>query len=159
MSTCHHVRHHVHGDGHYRNGVRRLEAVPFDPLIGQPTRHSVSHLINQLAGFTSYFSSSHWEGRHGYLSLVLSDAEMRLVTGDASLDCSRLPLPARINARITDATFALLSYNYRRSTRWNGRNIHSKPFWMQLVSKPSSLLLMISMSRNSRKTKSNTKTK
>ena len=82
----------------------RLEAVPFDPLIGQPTWHSVRHLINQLAGFISHFSSSHWGGGHGYLSLVLSDSEMRLVTGDAALDCSCLPLPARINARITYAT-------------------------------------------------------
>ena len=82
----------------------QLEAVPFDPLIGQPTRHSVRQLIDELAGFTSHFSSSHWGGRHGYLSLVLFDAEMRLVTGDAALDCSRLPLPAHINTRITDAT-------------------------------------------------------
>ena len=82
----------------------KLEAVPFDPLIGQPTRHSVCHLIDQLAGFTSHFSSSHWGGHHGYLSLVLSNAEMRLVMGDAALDCARLPLPARINAQITDAT-------------------------------------------------------
>ena len=82
----------------------RLDAVPFDPLIGQPTRHSVRHLIDQLAGFTSHFSSSHWGGRHGYLTFVLSEAEMRLVTGDADLDCARLPLPARTNAQITDAT-------------------------------------------------------
>ena len=82
----------------------RLEAVPFDALIGEPTRHSVRHLIDQLASFTSHFSSSHWGGCHGYLSLVLSNAQMRLVMGDAALDCSRLPLPSRINTRITDAT-------------------------------------------------------
>ena len=44
------------------------------------------------------------EGRHGYLTLVLSEYEMRLVTGYAALDCARLPLPAHINAQITDAT-------------------------------------------------------
>ena len=82
----------------------KLEATPFDPIIGQSTRHSVRYLIDQLAGFTSHLSSSHWGGCHDYLTLVLSDSEMRLVTGDAALDCARLPLPARINAQITDAT-------------------------------------------------------
>ena len=98
----------------------RLEAVPFDPLIGQPTRHSVRHLIDQLAGFTSHFSSPHWGGRHGYLTLVISDAEMRPVMGDAALDCERLPLPERINAQITDATVgrALLQLQEEHKVEW-----------------------------------------
>ena len=137
----------------------RLKAVPFDPLIGQPTRHSVRHLIDQIAGFTIHFSSSHWWRRHGCLTLMLSDAEMRLVTGDAALYCARLPLLARINAQITDATVgrALLHLQEEHNVVWQGTL--SKPFWMQLASNPSSPRLTTSMSRNSLKTTSDTKTK
>ena len=45
---------------------------------------------------------------------------MRLVTGDAALDCSRLPLPARINTRITDDTVgrALLQLQEEHKVEW-----------------------------------------
>ena len=101
----HHVRPHAHCDSHNRNGARTNRSRPFRPTYRSthPALRSSSHrptcrlhkpfLFLPLGG-----------GRHGYLTLVLSDAEMRLVTGDATLDCARLPLPARINARITDAT-------------------------------------------------------
>ena len=98
----------------------QLNAVPFGPLIGQPNRHYVRHIIDQLTGFTSHFSSSHWWGRHGYLTFVLSEAEMRLVTGDATLDYARLPLTARINVKITDATVcrALLQLQEEHKVVW-----------------------------------------
>ena len=45
---------------------------------------------------------------------------MRLVTGDAALDCARLPLPARINTQITDATIgrALLQLQEEHKLEW-----------------------------------------
>ena len=45
---------------------------------------------------------------------------MRLVIGDAALDCARLPLPARINAQITDATVgrALLQLQEEHKVEW-----------------------------------------
>ena len=45
---------------------------------------------------------------------------MRLVTGDAALDCSRLPLLARIKTRITDATVgrALLQLQEEHKVEW-----------------------------------------
>ena len=51
---------------------------------------------------------------------MLSDAEMRLVTGDAALDCARLPLPSRINAQIMDATVgcALLQLQEEQKVEW-----------------------------------------
>ena len=45
---------------------------------------------------------------------------MRLVTGDAALDCARLPLPACINAQIIDATVgrALLQLQEEHKVEW-----------------------------------------
>ena len=45
---------------------------------------------------------------------------MRLVMGDVALDCLRLPLPARINSRITDATVgrALLQLQEEHKVEW-----------------------------------------
>ena len=52
---------------------------------------------------------------------------MRLVTGDASLDFLRLPLPACINARITDATVgrALLQLQEEHKVEWQEYNFQT----------------------------------
>ena len=45
---------------------------------------------------------------------------MRLVTGDVALDCSRLPLPERINTRITHVIVgrALLQLQEEHKVEW-----------------------------------------
>ena len=52
---------------------------------------------------------------------------MRLVTGDAALDCSCLPLPTRINARITDATVgrALLNVQEEHKVEWQAYTLQT----------------------------------
>ena len=81
-----------------------LEAVPIDQLIIQPTQNSVRQMIDKLSGFASHFSSSKFGECHGYLLLVLSKSKMRLVMGEANLDCARITTPARINPAIADTT-------------------------------------------------------
>ena len=59
-------------------------------------------------------------GIHGYLSLVLSEAKMCLVTGDSTLDCDRTTTPERINPAITDTTSgrALLQIQEEQKLEW-----------------------------------------
>ena len=54
----------------------RMEAVPLHAIFGKPTLHSVQHLFEQLATFTSHFATTKWGGKHGFLPIGLSEAKM-----------------------------------------------------------------------------------
>ena len=82
----------------------RMEAVPLDAIVRQPTLHSVRHLVEQLATFASHFATIKWGGKHGFLPLVLSKAKMRPASGNNNLDCERLKKTDLINPRIEDIT-------------------------------------------------------
>ena len=64
----------------------RMEAAPLDAILGQPTLHSVQHLFDQLATFARHFATTKWGGKHRFLLLVLSEANMRPATGNINLD-------------------------------------------------------------------------
>ena len=78
----------------------RMEAVPIDAIFGKPTLHSVQHLIEKLATFTSHCATTKWGGKHGFLPLVLSEAKMRPAAGNSDLDCNRLKKPELLNTII-----------------------------------------------------------
>ena len=83
---------------------RRMEAVPLDAIVGEPTLHSVRHLINQLVKFSSHFATTKWDGKHGFLPLVLGEAKMRSAAQNNNLDCERLKKIELINPRIKGST-------------------------------------------------------
>ena len=56
--------------------IVRMEAVPLDAIAGQPTLHSVRHLVKQLQNFASHLATTKVGGKHGLLPLVLSEAKM-----------------------------------------------------------------------------------
>ena len=64
----------------------RMEAFPLDAIVGQPTLHSVQHLVNQIETFASHFATTKWNGKHGFLPLVLRETEMRPAAGNNNLD-------------------------------------------------------------------------
>ena len=58
-----------------------MEAVQLNAIVGQPTLKSVRHYVEQLATFAIHFVTTKWGDKHGFLSLVLSEAKMQLATG------------------------------------------------------------------------------
>ena len=82
----------------------RMEAVPLNSIVSQPTLHSVRHLVEQLAKFANNFSTTKWGGKHGFLLLVLSKAKIRPADGNNNLECERLKKPDLINPQIEDST-------------------------------------------------------
>ena len=84
--------------------IRRMEAVPLDAIVGQPTLHSVQHLVEQLATFVSHFAKIRWGGKHGFLTIILDEAKMRPAARNNNLDCGRLKKPELVNPIIEDST-------------------------------------------------------
>ena len=98
----------------------RMEAVPIDAIFGKPTLHSVQHLIEKLATFTSHCATTKWGGKHGFLPLVLSEAKMRPSTGNNNLEYKRLDKLDLTNPRIEDSTqgHELLQFQADQKVKW-----------------------------------------
>ena len=98
----------------------RITAVPLDPIIGQPTLPAVRKIVEQLATFTSHFSTSAWGGKHGHLALVLDEKKMRAITNDGALDCSRLKKPGLVHPSIDGNTKGrdLLEFQEKHKQTW-----------------------------------------
>ena len=68
----------------------RMEEVPLDAIVGQPTLNPVRYLVNQLMAFTIHLATTEWSGKHGFLPLLLTDTKMRLAAGIQDLECRRI---------------------------------------------------------------------
>ena len=82
----------------------RMEAVPIDAIVRQPTLHSMRHLVEQIKIFASHVATTKWGGKHGFLPLVLSKAKMQPAAGNINLDCKRLKKLELLNPTIEDST-------------------------------------------------------
>ena len=82
----------------------RMEAVPLDTIVGQPTLNSVRHLVNHLAAFASHFSTTEWGGKDSFLPLVLTETKMHLAAGIQDLECRRIKRSELLNTKIEDNT-------------------------------------------------------
>ena len=81
-----------------------MEAVPLDAIVGQPTLHSMQHLIEHLAKYASHLATTRLGGKYGSPPLVLSKAHMRPAAGKNNLDCEQLKKTELTNPRIDDRT-------------------------------------------------------
>ena len=59
----------------------KVQAMPLDKIVGQPTRATFNHMKEQLAKMAAAIKSTKWGGRHGHLALVLDDEEYQTATG------------------------------------------------------------------------------
>ena len=77
-----------------------MEASPLDAVLGQPTLNSIRNLVDQLAAFASHFAATGWEGKHGFLPLVLTETKTFLADWNQDLDCGRIKNPELLNPKI-----------------------------------------------------------
>ena len=82
----------------------RMTAVPLDAIVGQPTLPAVRKLVEKRSAFALHFHTTAWGERHGHLALVLDAPKMRVVTDNASLDCTRLTQPNLVHLNIKQDT-------------------------------------------------------
>ena len=98
----------------------RMEAVPLDNIFGQPTLHSVRHLVEQITTFASHLATTKWGGKHGFLPLVLSEAKMRPADGNSNLECKHIKKPELLNQIIEDITKGreILQFQAEQKIEW-----------------------------------------
>ena len=95
----------THTEEAIREGIQsQLALLPLDKIRGQPTIHNLFHLKQQCAKLCTAVRATEWKGSHGHLALVLDEAEMRLVTGDAAATVDLIAQPPIVPAGLTNGT-------------------------------------------------------
>ena len=84
--------------------ISRMEEIPLDAIVGQPTLNSVQNLVEQLSTFAIHFITTKWGDKHGFLPPILREVKMRLPAGDNNINCEQLAKPKLLNPRIEDGT-------------------------------------------------------
>ena len=84
--------------------IGRVEAVPIDATVGQPTLNSVWHIVEHLTTFTIHFATTKWGGKRGFLPIVLSEPRICLAARDNNLNLERLAKPEILNPKTKDKT-------------------------------------------------------
>jgi hypothetical protein len=97
-----------------------------DRIVGQPTTSTVNHLRQQIAKLAAAVKITSWGGRHGYLALVLTNAEYQSVTGNPTIVLDRLLTPPNVPDGLTNTTTLT-----NRAAIMGLHNIACQEFWKQ----------------------------
>ena len=84
----------------------RFNATNFTRIVGAPEYGPIDILEDEIAKVATTLKTTRYGGRTGCLSLIVDQDEMRRVTKDGNLDCTRAPKPPLLSPRLTDTTTA-----------------------------------------------------
>ena len=84
----------------------RLDTTNFTRIVGATEHGPIDILEDKIAKVAAMFKTTRYRGRTGCLALIFDQDEMRRVTKDGTLDCTRAPKPPLLSPRLTDTTTA-----------------------------------------------------
>ena len=74
--------------------------------MGAPEHGPIDILEDEIAKVAATFKTTRYGGRTRCLALIVDQEEMRRVTKDGTLDCTRAPNPPLLIPRLSDTTTA-----------------------------------------------------
>ena len=84
----------------------RFDTTNFTRIVGAPEHGPIDILEDEIAKVAAKFKTTRYGGRTGCLALIVNQEEMRRVTKDGTLDCTRAPNPPLLSPRLSDTTTA-----------------------------------------------------
>ena len=84
----------------------RFDTTNSTRIVGAPEHRPIDILEDEIAKVTATFKTTRYGGKTGCLALIVDQEEMRRVTKDGTLDCTRAPKPLLLNPRLSDTTTA-----------------------------------------------------
>ena len=84
----------------------RFDTTNFTRIVGAPEHGPIDILEDEIAKVAATFKTTRYGGRTGCLALIVDEEEMRRVTKDGTLDCTRAPKPPLLSPRLSDTTTA-----------------------------------------------------
>ena len=71
----------------------RFDTTNFTCIVGAPEHRPIDILEDEIAKVVATFKTTRYGGRTGCLALIVDEEEMRRVTKDGTLDCTRATKP------------------------------------------------------------------
>ena len=95
----------------------RFDTTNFTRFVGAPEHRPIDILEYEIAKVAATFKTNQYRGRTGCLALVVDEEEMRRVTKDGTLNCTRAPKPPLLSPNLSDATTATDRKNFAAEHR------------------------------------------
>ena len=83
-----------------------FDTTNFTRIVGAPEHGPIDILKDNIAKVAATFKTTRYKGRTGCLALIVDEEEMRHVTKDGTLNCTRAPKPPLLSPKLSDATTA-----------------------------------------------------
>ena len=84
----------------------RFDTKNFTHIVGAPEHGPINILEDEIAKVAATFKTTRYGGRNRCLALIVNQDEMRRITKDGTIDCTRAPNPPLLIPRLTDTTTA-----------------------------------------------------
>ena len=84
----------------------RFDTTNFTRIVGALDHGPIDILEDEIAKVAATFKTTRYGGRTRCLALIVDQEEMRRITKDENLDCTRAPKPPLLSPRLTDTTTA-----------------------------------------------------
>ena len=84
----------------------RFDITNFTRIVGAPEHRPINILEYEIAKVAATFKTTRYGGKTGCLALIVDEEEMRRVTKDGTLDCTRAPKPPLLSPRLSNTTTA-----------------------------------------------------
>ena len=82
----------------------RFDTTNCTRIVGAPEHGPIDILKDEIAKVAATFKTTRYGGRTGCLALIVDEEEMRHVTKDGTLDCTRAPKLPLLSPRLSDTT-------------------------------------------------------
>ena len=92
----------------------RFDTTNFTRIVRAPEHGPIDILEEEIAKVAETFKTTRYIGRTECLSLIVDQEEMRRVTKDGTLDCTRAPKPSLLSPRLSDTTTATSAAEHRQ---------------------------------------------
>ena len=84
----------------------RFDTTNFTCIVGAPDHGPINIIEDEITKVATTFKTTRYGRRTGCLALIVDKEEMRRVTKDGTLDCTRAPKPLLLIPRLSDTTTA-----------------------------------------------------
>ncbi|MDB4430448.1 hypothetical protein N9140_00660, partial [bacterium] len=87
---------------------QKMDRAPIEKIVGKPTTTTVDKMELQMGRFVAGIRTDQWGGNHGHLALIVNDAKLQTLTGDATMTVAKMAKPGNLPTGLTNTTPAIV---------------------------------------------------
>ena len=87
---------------------QKMDRAPIEKIVGKPTTTTVDKMELQMGRCVAGIRTDQWGGNHGHLALIVNDAKLQTLTGDATMTVAKMAKPGNLPTGLTNTTPAIV---------------------------------------------------